>query len=77
MKHKKLMYTFGKIAWILIGIKIMAWTIFWYYQIHIIGNLGGIMAGTIFIGIGIYALMFYMLITGLFITTKFLVKKRK
>lgn len=77
MNYKKLLYKSGKITWTLIGIIIIAWTIFWYYKIKTIGNLGGVLAGTILLGTGIYALMFYMLITILFIITKFLIKKRK
>lgn len=67
----------GKILWVLIGIAITAWTIFWYYQINIIGNLGGVLAGTILLASGLVSLMFYMLLTGIFLITKFVRKKRK
>jgi hypothetical protein len=77
MNPKKIISTTSKIIWLIIGAAILLWTVFWYYQIHIIGNLGGIFVGAILLGIGIYALMFFMLITGLFIITKWLIKKRK
>jgi len=77
MNYKKLIYNFGKTIWAIIGIAITAWTIFWYYKIKTIGNLGGVLAGTILLGTGIYMLMFFMLFTILFILGKFLIKKRK
>ena len=78
---KKIITITAKIIWAIIGLAILAWTIYWYYIIHIIGNLGGILAGTILLASGIYLLMFFMLITILFILigfiNKFITKKRK
>ena len=77
MTYKKVLYKLGKIIWGLIGIVVLSWTCFWYYKIHIIGNLGGILGGTILMAIGLTALMFFMLITILFIVIKFIINKQK
>jgi hypothetical protein len=77
MNFKKIIYNFGKIIWLIIGIGILAWTIYWYYKIRVIGNIGGVLVSAILLGTGIYAMMFFMLITILFIISKFLIKKRK
>ncbi|MEN7982270.1 MAG: hypothetical protein ABFQ65_02395 [Nanoarchaeota archaeon] len=78
---KKIISTTTKIIWLIIGLAILSWTIFWYYQIRVIGNLGGVIAVAVLLGTGIYALMFFMLITALFIiiklVNKFITKKRK
>lgn len=73
----KIIINIGKILWVILGIAITAWTIFWYYQIRIIGNLGGVLAGTVLLASGLAALMFFMLLTGIFIIIKFIIKKRK
>ena len=70
----KIVINIGKILWVIIGIAILAWTAYWYYMINIIGNLGGIFVGAVLLGAGIYALMFYMLITILFVLIKFITK---
>lgn len=77
MNYKKIIYNFGKIIWAIVGLAILSWTIFWYIKIKTIGSLGGVMAGAVLLGIGIYALMFFMLITILFIIIKFINKRRK
>jgi hypothetical protein len=74
---KKIVSTTAKILWVALGLAITAWTVFWYYQIRIIGNLGGVLAGTILLASGLAMLMFFMLMTGIFIITKFVIKKRK
>ncbi len=77
---KKIISTTAKIIWLILGLAIIAWTIFWYYQIRVIGNLGGVIAIAVLLGTGIYALMFFMLITAIFIiiklVNKFIKKKR-
>ncbi len=77
MNYKKIIYNFGKIIWAIVGLAILSWTIFWYIKIKTIGSLGGVMAGAVLLGIGIYALMFFMLITILFIIIKFINKRRR
>ncbi|MCW8965284.1 MAG: hypothetical protein OQK82_01155 [Candidatus Pacearchaeota archaeon] len=77
MNLKKTLYKFSKITWIIIGILILAWTIFWYFQMHLTQNLGEVLTMAIFMGIGIYTLIFYSLATILFIIIKFIIKKRK
>lgn len=74
---KRVIKTTAKITWIILGVFIVLWTIFWYYQIKIVENIIGIFTGTILFASGLTILMFFMLATSLFITIKYLAKKRK
>ena len=50
------------IIWGIIGLVILLWTGYWYYISLTIGNLS-IIATIILMGMGLYALMFYVPIT--------------
>lgn len=61
------------IIWILIGVIILLWTGYWYYMSLTIGNLS-IIATIVLMGIGFYALMFYLPLTILLVVIYFILK---
>lgn len=61
------------ILWIIIGVIILLWTGYWYYMSLTIGNLS-IIATIVLMGIGLYALMFYLPITILLVIIYFILK---
>ena len=74
-KTKKIVYGIIKGIWLTIGSFILLWTIFWFVKIHLIGNLGGVLAGTVLLASGIYMLAIYTAVTLLFLLIKWIVKK--
>ena len=67
-KTQKIIYRTLKIMWGIIGILILFWTSFWYIKVLTIGELGGVIAGTILFALGFYLLGIYIGITLLFLT---------
>jgi len=78
MKPKKIIWTAGKIIWLLIGAFILLWTIFFYIKMHTIGDLSVIAVAVLFAA-GIYMLAIFLAITILILIIKFITKliKRK
>ena len=74
-KTKKIIYKTIKAIWFTKGTLILAWTLFWFIKIQTIGDLGGVLAGTVLFASGIYLLAIYLAITLLFLLIKWIVKK--
>ncbi len=76
MVLKTLTKIFG-IIWIIIGVLIIYWTGFWYYQILTVGDLGGVLATTVLMAMGFYMLAFYIPITIILVILYYVFKKKK
>ena len=76
-KTQRIIYRTLKIMWGIIGILILFWTSFWYIKVLTIGELGGVIAGTILFALGFYLLGIYIGITLLFLLIKWIIKKLK
>jgi len=74
-KTQKIIYRTLKIMWGIIGILILFWTSFWYIKVLTIGELGGVIAGTILFALGFYLLGIYIGITLFFLLIKWIIKK--
>ena len=74
MKPTKIIWTAGKIIWLIIFILIIAWTLFWFFQLPKSSDLGGVLALTILFASGIYMLAIFIAITILFLLIKFIIK---
>ncbi|MBU2562404.1 MAG: hypothetical protein KKF68_01965 [Nanoarchaeota archaeon] len=74
-KIKKIIYRTIQIIWIIIGGLILLWTGFWYVKILTIGEIGGVLAGTVLLASGIYMLAIYLLLTMAFLLIKYIIKK--
>lgn len=72
---KKIVYRIVKGVWLTLGSFIALWTIYWYVKIYTIGELGGVLAGTILFASGIYMLGIFIGITLLFLLFKLIVGK--
>lgn len=77
MKYKNLIYNILKVIWLIIGGLILLWTGFWFIQIYIIGNLGGVLVSAVMFGTGLYGLIIFIILNILFLLIKYGVKKLK
>jgi len=77
LKIERPIYKILKTLWFIFGGLISLWTFFWYIKILTIGELGGVMASTILLASGIYALSIYIMATLLFLLIRFIIKKLK
>ncbi len=62
------------VIWSVIGALILLWTGYWYFKLHIINDIGGVIVLSLFMGIGLYALMFYIPITLILVLLYFIIK---
>ncbi len=75
-KTKKAPYRILKIIWFLIGGLIALWTISWAIKIKSVDSLGVVIIA-IFLAMGIYGLVIFVIITLLFLLIKWIIKKCK
>lgn len=73
MKLLKIIIVVVGILWSILGALILLWTGYWYYMSLTIGDLS-IIATIVLMGIGLYALMFYLPITILLVIIYFILK---
>ncbi len=76
MKTKSIIYKILKIIWLALGGLILFWTIFWYIKTLTINSLG-VLATAVLFASGIYMLSIFIVITLLFLFTKWIIKKYK
>lgn len=76
-KTKKIIYRIIKIIWFSIGGIIALWNLFWFIKIITIENIGGVIAGAVLFGAGLYWLLIFILITAIFLLIKSLICKSK
>mgnify|MGYP001592159811 CR=1 FL=1 len=75
-KTKKIINRILKIIWIVIGVLISLWTIYFYLKMNSANGLG-IIALVISFTLGFYTLILYVGITLLFLFVKWIIKKIK
>ena len=74
MRLKKFIWRSLKIFWIAIGIIILLWTFLVFTKIKTMGDLGGIIVGTVLLGAGIYAFFIYIALTIIILLIRFVYK---
>ena len=72
----KIIFKVLMVLWLLIGVFIIYWTGYWYYQMHTINNLAVIVMAVLF-GSGIYMLAIYVPVTIILAIIYFILKKKK
>jgi len=74
MKKRDIAWKILKVIWLVIGLLIILWSVFWYIKAQIIGDLGGAVASIVLFAGGLYVLMIFIVISLLILLTKFIIR---
>ncbi|MEK6913717.1 MAG: hypothetical protein AABW47_03545 [Nanoarchaeota archaeon] len=75
-KPKKMAYKILKVSWVILGILVLIWNIYWFVRVKIMYDYTFIINVMMF-AFGVIALISYAVSTFLFLLIKFIIKKVK